>query len=98
MKLFQKILKNSLPPKATATLAGTLGLKGLDTNLAIEYSTEKLHMDCKNNLINDDQSSLVLFFSDGKKHIIVEGIAAYLNTARQITFCNSNLTFIGCRA
>ena len=80
MEFLRKIFKNSLPPKPTTTLAWSNELKGMDDISAIEYSTQQLNADFKNNVFLDEQCLEVLFSIDEKTHTIVERITAhYIN-------------------
>lgn len=80
MWLFEKIFSKSTASRLISSFAWTNDLKGMDDISAIEYSTEKLNADLKNNLFDNEQYLQALFSADENTHTIVERITThYIN-------------------
>lgn len=80
MEFLKKIFSHSQPAKPLAALTWVKDLTGMDDISAIEFATQQLSADSKNNAFQDDEHLEALLLIDGKIHEIVEKITAhYLN-------------------
>jgi hypothetical protein len=77
MGFFKKIFNHSKPPMPLGTLAWVNELNGLDEIATIEFATQQLHADAKNNLFQDNLYLDALFSVDEKIRIIVEKTTAH---------------------
>lgn len=77
MSFFQKIFKNSYSQNTSETFAWVSELKGMDDISAIEYSTQQLNIELKNNVFQDDHHFNAFFSTDEKIHTIVERVSTH---------------------
>ena len=101
MKFFQKILKKSLAQKFIRIFYLLIEYKAINYISAAEDSAKMLHLGCKNELINDSQSTSAILATVEKSTQLskeLQHIKSVLILLAQMVSLNSNLVFIWNRA
>src|SRR4051812_25337872 len=85
MRFLQKIFSKSPASRGMNNFPWALALKDLDDISAIEYSSQQLNHEFKNNAFNDELYLQALFAIDEKTHTIVERITNQYITIENIS-------------
>lgn len=85
MRFLQKIFNKSQASRGINYFAWAPALNDLDDISAIEYSSQQLNNEFKNNIFNDELYLQALFSIDEKTHIIVERITNQYITIENIS-------------